>query len=118
MACNGDFYFTYCDERGLTKAVRNKETRKWEFSKINDRVKELKNVNLVVHQGKLFMRHSKIESSIVPVNLDDMTLQTTEPVSLADEETKKRFCWTTEENVITEERGKRWMHSAPMASDG
>ena len=47
-----------------------------------------------------------------------MKINTDDEVEFADEESK-RFHWTTGDNVIEHaERGKRWMRTAPMCSDG
>jgi hypothetical protein len=56
----------------------------------------------------------------MPINKTEMTINNdAEPVrEVAPEGKKLRFRWTTEETVEENERGKRWMTTAPMASNG
>ena len=82
---------------------------------------ELSDVSLLVHKDKLYIRHSKVDKGFLLVGTEKMTIENndTNLVELADTMTRERFCWTTDENAIkVNERGKRWMHCAPMASDG
>jgi len=118
MAGDGSNYFTYCDARGFSRATSN-ETNEWKIAKVNQELKELKGVSLLVHKDQLYIRHSGMtEEPFRKVDRTEMTINTEDPPIVAAADETPRFRWTTDENVEETEAGKRWMGVAPMASDG
>lgn len=75
----------------------------------------LESVSLLVHSGELYIRHSKVEQGFLPVNTQTMRIENDKKSVKLDEdedkdnETRKRFCWTTEDNAIRKGNCKRKM---------
>ena len=52
------------------------------------------------------------------MNKTEMTINTTAAPIVAPADETLKFRFTTDENVVETDFGKRWMGAAPMASDG
>ena len=122
MCCDGTSYFSFCSERGLSRATKTSDKAEWEHAKTDgsDDIKKLKFPTFLVHGELLYLRH--LGAPNVPFQL----LNKTEMTFAAEQEEIKapagevnRFKWTTAEDPpIENDYGKRWMHVTPMASDG
>jgi hypothetical protein len=57
-ACNGDFYFNWQGDRGLTRAKRKPDDFNWEHEHTNNE-KTYDGVTFLVMKKKLYMRHKE-----------------------------------------------------------
>ena len=121
MCCDGTSYYSFCSERGLSRATK-KDNSEWEHAKTNEtaETKALKRPTFLVHGNNLYLRHEGAPD--VPfqlLNKTEMTIVADQPEIKAPEGAENRFKWTTAADPPIENNyGKRWMRVAPMASDG
>lgn len=84
FAADKDFFYNYSELRGLTRAVKGPLGNWKNVDAINTECKGLKGVSMVMHNGKLLVRHDGIKD--VPFAVYDK--QTLKPVELDDSKFK------------------------------
>ena len=133
FACDGDFYYTWSPDYGLTRTKRdigNKNLwvhegedggQKRQVQNASDEAKGTF-ADFLLFKSKLYLRNT----TCTDVPFKQLKKQTMEfdteapPVRFENEETKRRFTWTkAEENppIMVAQRS-RWMGASPMAFDG
>lgn len=138
-----DFFYNYSELRGLTRAVKGPLGNWKQIDKINEECKGLKGVSMVIHEGKLLVRHEGIKDHPFVI-YDKDTLKPLDEAPDApkyhhpdgDDEKLKKLDWSqeklpkteeddeeekqTEEQKAEEERKRpcRRMGATPLASDG
>ena len=109
FAADKDYFYSYSEYRGLTKACKGPLGNWKAVVAVNSACKGLKCVSMVVHQGKLLVRHDGVRD--VPfVEYDKDTLQPVETTDetrykhqAGDDNKLKRLDWGDEKLPKTEE---------------
>ena len=58
FATDKDFFYNYSELRGITRAIKGRNGNWKSISAVNSDLKGLKGVSMVIHDGKLLLRHS------------------------------------------------------------
>lgn len=113
MCCDGQAYYSFCSERGLSRATKN-DKAEWEHAKTNgsDEAKRLKRPTFLVHGENLYIRHE--DAADVPfqlLNKTEMTIVADQAPITPPPGEENRFKWTTANDppIVKEGFGKRWM---------
>jgi len=133
FAVDATHFYNYSELRGLVKATKGSAGTWKKVVGINEELKGLKGVSMVIHKDKLLVRHSGITEYPFVV-FDKETLKAVEDVKYTlpavDDETKlKRLDWSneklpredeeeSEEEVDESVVPRRLMGATPLASDG
>ena len=144
FAADKDYFYNYSALRGLTRAIKGPLGNWKHVDKINEELKGLKSVSMVVHDGKLLVRHEGLTDTPFVI-FDKETLKPVEPTDEtkfkhpegdSEEDKRKKLDWSdqkmpkedeedeeekkSEEEKEEEERKRprRKMGASPLASDG
>ena len=77
FATDDYFYYYYNEDRGLTKIKREKSGNWQKIEKVNEACKGWKCVSMILHRGKLLVRHSGIKNQLF-IEVDRESLQPVE----------------------------------------